>query len=138
MNLALEHVHGVLQELVESSRPVPLDQRVGILTRRERSHTHAHSLAQQLVARAEGGAQAGVVGVVEQDDLRRVTLHELGLLRREPRTQGRHDLFDPREGHAQDVEVSFDQNGALGLSDRVLRDVQVVEQLPLMKDRCIG
>ncbi len=68
----------------------------------------------------------------------RVALHELRLLGGEPGAERRHDLFDPGKGRTEHIEVPLDQDRTLRLTHRVLRDVQVVQQLPLVEDRRIG
>jgi len=67
-----------------------------------------------------------------------VALHELSLLGGEAGAERRHDLFDPGEGRTEHIEVPLDQDRTLRLTHRVLRDVQVVQQLSLVEDRRIG
>ena len=70
--------------------------------------------------------------------MRGVALHELSLVRCERGAERRHDFFDPDEPESQHVEVALHDDRPLGPAHGVLRDVQVVEQLPLVEDRGLG
>ena len=67
LHLALEQVDGVRQDRLERGGAAPADERVGILAGGHRGDPDPDAVAEQLVARAEGGAEPGLVAVVEQD-----------------------------------------------------------------------
>ena len=70
--------------------------------------------------------------------MRRVTLQQLRLLGCEAGAERGHHFLDAGERQAQHVEISFHQDGALRLAHGVLRDGQVVEQLPLVEHGRVG
>ena len=112
-----------------------LHQRVGVFALAQCRHADPQPVAQQLVAGAEGGAQAGFVGVVQQDHVGRVAAQQHALVGAQSGAERGRDLFDPRQRQPQHVEIPFDEDGALRFAHRVLRHVEVVEQLALVEDR---
>ncbi len=66
LDLALEQIDRVAQDRLERGGAARLHQRVGIFARRQRGDPHPDAVAQQLVAGAEGGAEPGLIAVVEQ------------------------------------------------------------------------
>ena len=65
------------------------------------------------VARRAYGAPSGLVRVEEQRDVRREAPNGARLLRRERGAERRDDVLDAARVQAQDVEVAFDDHGAI-------------------------
>ena len=110
-------------------------QGVGILALGHRGDLHPHAVAQQLVAGAEGGPEAGRVAVVEQRGRAGEPAQQRRLVPGERGAQRSDDVLDAGEHQAKHIEVSLDQDDRLLLPDRRLGLVQVVELLPLVEDR---
>src|SRR5262245_12358737 len=64
-----------------------------------------------------------------------VALQQGRLIVGETGAEGRDDLLEAGERQPQHVELSLHEDRALRLAGRVPRDVQVVQQLPLMENR---
>src|SRR6266704_3620223 len=52
--------------------------------------------------------------------------------------QRRHNFFQPGQREPKDIELPLDENGPLRLAHPVFGEMQVVEQLTLVKDRRLG
>ena len=64
-----------------------------------------------------------------------MALQERGLLVGRTGPERRDNFFQPSQRESQDIELSLDENGPLRLAHPVFGEMQVVEQLTLVKDR---
>ena len=126
------------QDRLERGGAAPADERVGILAGGHRGDTDPDAVAEQLVAGAEGGAEAGLVAVVEQDRGGREAAEQRGLVRGERSAERCHHVLDAGEDQPEHVEVALDQDDGLFLPDGALGLVQVVELAALVEDLVLG
>ena len=84
-------------------------------------------MPQQLVSGAERGLEPGLVAVVDQEHVLRVARDQRRLVGRERGTEWRDDFLDAGDDEPDEVEVSLDQQHAIGLPDRIARPVQAVQ-----------
>src|SRR5438046_8393249 len=67
-----------------------------------------------------------------------MALQERGLLVGQTGPERRDNFFQPSQRESQDIELSLDENGPLRLAHPAFGEMQVVEQLTLVKDRRLG
>jgi hypothetical protein len=135
LDLALEDVDRGRQLCLETTRAVRAHEGVGVLALRQGDDLHRCALPEKLVAGSERRLQAGLVRVVQQIDVARVSPDELRLILGEGGAHRCDGRFDSRADEAQDIEVSLDHEHALVAPRRLLGPVEPIEQTALAEDR---
>ena len=123
------------QDRLERGGAAAPHERVGILAGGHGGDSHPDAVAEQLVAGAEGGAEPGLIAVVEQHGGGREAAEQRALVGRERGAERRDDVLDAGEDQPEHVEVPLDQDDRLLLPDGALGLVQVVELAALVEDR---
>ena len=65
LDLALEHVDGVVEDTLHRLDPPGLRQRIRVFPGRQSGHAHLEFVSQEFVSSAKRGPQAGLVAVVK-------------------------------------------------------------------------
>ena len=138
LDLPLEEIDRVAQDRLQRGGAASAHEGVRILAGGHRGHPHADRVTQELVAGPEGGAETGLVAVVEENGRWGEAAEQRALLGRERRAERGDHVLDTCQHQAEHVEVTLDQDDRLLLPDGALGLVEVVELASLVKDRVLG
>src|SRR6185437_10280267 len=138
LELALEHIDGVVHLRSKLLSAKLVHEAVGILTVGKRHDLNGHPVSEQLVAGAEGGLQPRLVAVVEQVGVSGKASHERRLLFGKRGAQRRHRPRKARGHEAYHVEIPLHDHDAVITTDDMARHVKAIEQPTLREDLRIG
>ena len=128
----------LLDVLTEIAGSVLAGEGVGVLTVGQQQHFQVHAFSEQHIGTAQGSMDAGLIAIVEQDDVRREAMQDANLMIRECRAGVGDDVLDARLMHGDDIGVAFHHVDAVFLRNGALGLIESVELAVFMIDFGVG
>ncbi len=113
-------------------------ERVRIVARRQEDATPPETGFDEHREAPRRRAPARFVAVEARDDPFREAAEHAELVDREGRAERRDGLADARFGDGDHVQVALDDDHTIARPDRLARETQAVERLPLLEERRFG